>query len=120
MDWNTVNKWKLKVQHEEVLVSMEGISESELLQAKLEELNKWKQNNVYAQVPYTDQTCISVRWVSTEKFVNGNRVVKSHLVGFEENQENVSTDSPTCSKESFRAVLTVLASKKWLGTDHKL
>ena len=55
MDWNTVDKWKLKVQHEEVLVSMEGISESELLQAKLEELNKRKQNNVCAQVPYTDQ-----------------------------------------------------------------
>ena len=100
---------------EEVLLSTNGIEESDILQAKLEELEKWEQNNVYEEVEFKDQSCITVRWVNTIKFVNGKRKVKCRLVarGFEENQKDLLTDSPTCSKESLRMILTVLASKKW-------
>ena len=86
LDWNTIDKWKPKTQVEEIFLSTEEINDSDLLQAKLDELNKWKENKVYRSVPYTNQDCISVRWVNTVKPVNGKRVVKSRLVarGFEE------------------------------------
>ena len=115
LDWNTIDKWKPKTQVEEIFLSTEEINDSDLLQAKLDELNKWKENKVYRSVPYTDQDCISVRWVNTVKFVNGKRVVKSRLVarGFEEKQGSLLTDSATCAKESLKILLTILASKKW-------
>ena len=47
VDWNNVHKWKPHTEHEEVIMSIEGIDEKDLMQAKVEELNKWTQNNVY-------------------------------------------------------------------------
>ena len=115
LDWNTIDKWKPKTQVEEIFLSTKEINDSDLLQAKLDELNKCKENKVYRSVPYTNQDCISVRWVNTVKFVNGKRVVKSRLVarGFEEKQGSLLTDSATCAKESLKILLTILASKKW-------
>ena len=115
LDWNTIDKWKPKTYVEEIFLSTKEINDSDLLQAKLDELNKWTENKVCRSVPYTNQGCISVRWVNTVKFVNGKRVVKSRLVarGFEEKQDSLLTDSPTCATESLKILLTILASKKW-------
>ena len=57
----------------------------------------------------------SVKWVDTSKFVDGERQIKSHLAahGFQEKQDDILTDSPTCAKESLRLVLNVISSKKW-------
>ena len=92
-----------------------GIYGIDLAQAKFEELQKWKENNVYETVPYRGQKLISVKWVNTSKFVNGERRIKSRLVarGFQEKQDDILTDSPTCAKESLRLVLSVISSKKW-------
>ena len=35
--------------------------------AKIRELQSWKENNVYEEVPYTKQKCISVRWICSLK-----------------------------------------------------
>ena len=115
VDWNNIHKWKPHTEHEEILMSIEGIDEKDLMQAKVEELNKWKQNNVYETVKFSGQSCVSVRWVTTTKFVNGKRKVKSRLVarGFEEKDDDFLSDSPTCAKESLRIALSIIASKKW-------
>ena len=50
------------------------------------------------------------------KSKHGNRRVKARLVarGFEENSQEILKDSPTCSKESLRLILTFLATNNWL------
>ena len=94
---------------------MEEICDSELAHSKLEELQKWRVNNVYETVEYSGQECVSVRWVNKVKILDGQRNVKSRLVarGFEECHENIKKESPTCAKESLRLSLAVIASKKW-------
>ena len=54
-------------------------------------------------------------WTITEKINNGKKVIKTQLVarGFEEDSSNILKDSPTCTKESMRLILTLLASKNW-------
>ena len=116
IDWNNVQKWKLHVLHDEVLASNIGIDDIDLAQAKSEELQKWKENNVYETVPYRGQKLISVKWVNTSKFVNSERRIKSRSLahGFPEKQDDILTDSPTCAKESLlRLILSVISSKKW-------
>ena len=46
---------------------------------------------------------------------NGQKKIKSRLVarGFEENQEVLWTDSPTCAEETLRILLIVSARNKW-------
>ena len=92
----------------------------EVEQAKSEELDAWKSHNVYKAVSNEGQACINVRWVITPKMINGVPTVKARLVakGYQEEQ-NFRKDSPTCSRESIRLVLAVIASKKWklLGFD---
>ena len=58
---------------------------------------------------------ISCRWGLTEKINNGKKVIKARLLarGFEEDGSNILKDLPTCTKESARLILTLLASDKW-------
>ena len=83
--------------------------------AKLAELQSWKDNDVYEEVHFNNQFCISTRWVITEKIVDSKVKLKARLVarGFEESDMDMPKDSPTCSKQSFRLMLTVIASKGW-------
>ena len=69
--------------------------------AKLDEIKKWRDNEVYEEVVDVGQRVISVRWVVTEKFKRGVLVTKARLVarGFEEATTHLRKDSPTCSKE---------------------
>ena len=57
---------------------------------------------------------ISCRWGLTEKINNGKKVIKARLLarGFEEDGSNILKDLPTCTKESARLILTLLASDK--------
>ena len=89
-------------------------SENEIQQAKMNELQDWTTHNVYEEIPDTGQQRISVRWVVTPKVVDGIPTVKARLVakGYQELQ-NFRKDSPTCSRESIRLALSVIASKKW-------
>ena len=58
---------------------------------------------------------MSTKWVFSEKFKEGKRVVKARLVarGFEENTDNLRKDSPTCSKYALRSVIMTAASYNW-------
>ena len=102
-------------QCEEILLTNNLTNES-VQMAKQKELESWKSNNVYKEVDDEWQPRISCRWVITSKVVNGISIAKACLVarGFEDSEvKGRQTDSPTCSKESIRIVLAIIASKEW-------
>ena len=122
IDWeNGVQEWSvddkdddLENLNEVVYFSIKEIESTQVTDAKFAEVENWKRNHVYEEVPFTGQKCVSVRWVFTEKFIDGKKIVKARLVarGFEET-ESFQVDSPTCSKESLRIALTIMVSKGW-------
>ena len=83
--------------------------------AKEKEIQNWNDNHVYEEVEDKGQKVTSSRWVITEKIKNGNTVTTARLVarGFEENSEEIRKDSPTCSKEGVRILLSIAASENW-------
>ena len=84
--------------------------------AKLAELQSWKQNEVYQEVPFSNQKYITVKWVRTMKETNEESTPKARLVasGFEEdNQDEIVKESPTCSKDSLRIISAMTAQKCW-------
>ena len=83
--------------------------------AKEEEIKKWQEMNVYTEVEDVGQPRISCRWVCTEKVKGDQLKLKARLVarGFEEDTSQLRSDSPTCSKESLRLLLAILASNHW-------
>ena len=86
--------------------------------ARSRELNSWIRNDVYEVVPLksVDKKVISTRWVDTIKKTNtGKLVTKSRLVarGFEETSKNIQKESPTCSKDSLRVMMSVICQKQW-------
>ena len=83
--------------------------------AKEKEMQNWLENDVFEEVENKGQKAISVRWVITEKMVEGKVITKARLVarGFEENTENLRKDSPTCSRESIRLLLAVASLNEW-------
>ncbi|KAK4327171.1 hypothetical protein Pmani_002341 [Petrolisthes manimaculis] len=88
----------------------------EVLRAKEKEITNWKDNKGYEEVEDVGQGALSVRWVVTEKVVDGQTVVKARLVarGFEEETGNLRKDSPTCSKEAVHLALSVAATCGWV------
>ena len=107
VDWDKdIYSWKYVENNEEILVGEHMIDGCEVLDAKLEELGKWKENKICEPVPSTGQKCISTRWVLTDKITGGERKVKARLVarGFEEKNEEFMKDPPTCAKESLRLI----------------
>ena len=89
-------------------------SKEEVLEAKKEEIENWQSNEVYEEVANEGQRLMSTRWVVTEKVREGKVITKARLVarGFEENTTDLRKDSPTCSRESVRILLSVAASKQ--------
>ena len=75
VNWNKdIHRRKCVENNEEVLVGEHMmIVDREVLDAKFEELAKWKANKVYEPVPFTGQKCISTRWVLTDKIISGER-----------------------------------------------
>ena len=109
LNWeNDRKEWKAI--EENVLVASSGDYE----EAKEKELQNWKNMNVYEEVDNEEQDFISVRWVYSEKDVDGKKVSKARLVarGYEEILETPK-DSPTANKESSRIAIAVISSKEW-------
>ena len=74
-------------------------------EAKLKELESFKDNNVYETVENQNQECISLRWVSSIKQTDKGSKPKAHLVarGFEEDSLNTfEKESPTASKDTLK------------------
>ena len=80
----------------------------------MRELNSWREQNAYEEVPNEGQQTISVRWVIKTKIIDRQYSAKARLCarGFEELQ-CFQTDSPTCSREGTRITLATIASHKW-------
>ena len=84
--------------------------------AKLKELENWEYNHVFEEVDDNHQHVISTRWVVTTKEKEGCMMTKARLVvrGFEDHEMNKeNTDSPTCSKETIRIAISLMAAKEW-------
>ena len=115
INWDAVRKWRPISNSEYVLISTNDMNSEDLLNAKLKELKKWRDNDVYEQITFQRQSCITLRWVNKYKMINGQKKIRSRLVArsFEENQEVPWTDSPTRAKETLRILLIVTASNKW-------
>ena len=85
------------------------------MNAKITELQQWKDMGVYEEVNDEGQDCISLRWVLKDKVDDeGNTFCKARLCvrGFEEEQD-FRTDSPTCSREGVRLFLSTTVSNNW-------
>ena len=83
--------------------------------AKRQEINNWIDNGVFESVENEGQRYISVRWVITEKVKDGITYIKARLVarGFEENTSDLKKDSPTCSREAIRILITIASAMEW-------
>ena len=120
---NGVLEWETKEDDQtatnegpEVSLLMDS-SNDQLDKAKKRELQSWVEHQVYTQVPDRGQPKILTRWVYTNKESNGKQTFKARLVakGFQDKDAcNVRNDSPTCSKESLRAVLGVTSANGWV------
>lgn len=98
----------------EVLIS--ATDKDAIIAAKQKEIENWKNNDVFEEVPYNNQHTISTRWVITTKEKDSIIITKARLVarGFEDNRENYQNiDSPTCSRESLSLTLSILSMKGW-------
>lgn len=83
--------------------------------AKQEEIQNWRNNDVFEEVENAGQKYISTRWVCSLKETPKGIVPKARLVarGFEElNMQDLQKDSPTCSSESLRLLLSVICQNK--------
>ena len=125
VDWkNDVKNWEPFVENVLVmsLFCRKNAEENVLItsnnqgyeEEKERELENWNKLNVYNEVNNEGQDYISVRWVLSEKDVDGKKVKKARLVarGYEE-LVDTQTDSPTVNKESQRVALTVISSRGW-------
>ena len=50
-------------------------SEQEILAAKIDEIEKWKENHVFEPIYYNGQKRILTRWVLPEKFVYRKKII---------------------------------------------
>ena len=116
-DVTTVNNASYEEPTEQAL----HVDNEDFSDAKDAELISWKRNNAYvivqkSEIPHQHQKFLSGRWVLTmKKSGEGNMIPKARYVvrGFEEDTSNIVSDSPTCSKDSLRALITVACQKKW-------
>ena len=70
IDWNSVEKWKPFTQEEVLLASHKNHLDFEITNAKLDELKKWENHNVYDIVDNVNQKFVTLRWVISEKYVS--------------------------------------------------
>ena len=118
-----VLEWKhASTETHDVETSDESIEENVLLtnfdnvlEAKQQELQNWILNKVYSVVPDNGQDTLGTRWVLTEKPGAEGNVLKARLVakGYQDKEDCVRRDSPTCSKESLKIILAIIASNGW-------
>ena len=101
---------------EEIFVCTDSARKTHVQEAKVVELEKWKEFGVYSEVSDKGQVALSCRWVITEKPDKG-QPVKARLVarGYEEDltDSDVRVDSPTAGKPLIKMFFAVLATKRW-------
>ena len=123
LDFNRcVSNWQPITQNELtefVLFINDEMSETEkdaIDNAKVKELENWKNNQVYAKAEDKNQTKISTRWLITTKVIGEDKINKAKLVARDFEDEEImrlTTDSPTFFKESLHLVLTIMSINSW-------
>ena len=100
------------IEEEEVLL---GCESDKILEAKKNEFESWKRNNVYEEVRDEGQKTMSVRWVITNKEKEGKLTCKARLVarGFEESDFGMEKEALTCASEAFRLCLSLMLMRGW-------
>ena len=81
--------------------------------AKVEEIEKWTAENVFDEVPDKGQNYLTTTWVITTKRNKDEISTKARLVvrGYEEQNSDIRSDSPTCMRENVRILLALAAAK---------
>ena len=76
-------------------------------------ISRSSKHRIYQEVANTVYPTISIFWVSKTKITGGKKSVKRRLCprGFEE-ANKFETDSPTCSRESFRIGISLITSNE--------
>ena len=113
VDMRNFSKWRKMEEKETVYLC--DFHDEDIIRAKLKELHSWREKNEYEAVPRTNQKLVSTRWIVTEKEKEGKRICKARLVarGFEEKEEDMKTDSPTCASETLKAFLSLILKHGW-------
>merc|ERR1712055_85918 len=111
-DMNEVNDIEIIGDDTEMVVLFNN---KQVAVAKRQEINNWIDNGVFESVENEGQRYISVRWVITEKVKDGITYIKARLVarGFEGNTSDLKKDSPTCSREAIRILITIASAMEW-------
>ena len=110
-----MDKWKQYSQEKALINSfVNNFSDFNITTAKLDEFHKWEIHNVYDAVDNCNEKFIDLRWVFSEKYINSELNLKARLVveGLQEDNSDILSDSPTCSKESMWLVLNIIVSSK--------
>ena len=68
---------------EDVLTSGSSNPNGDIYWTKIDELKKWKENNVYEPINLIGQRKFSTRWVVTEKYVKREKRTKAILAARE-------------------------------------
>ena len=104
--------WEQKKENQVYIVTIPRSrhGDEDCVAAKEVELEKLRSFDVFEEVPFAGQQCISTRWVLWMK----GQEVRARLVarGFEEDLR-AGTDSPTVSKSTVRLVLAIAVGKGW-------
>ena len=98
----------------ETVYNIENVHD--VIVAQHEELESWKENNVYTEVEDNGQDVVTTRWVITGKTIEGAVRVKARLVarGFEEDTSDIKKDAPTVRKENLRLLCSLAVAKGWM------
>ena len=86
------------------------------MKQKLAELLSWKENHVYDEVEYRNQSTMSVRWILTFKDTESRIIPKARLVarGFEEENENIIKGHLHVPETHALCILTAItAQRSW-------
>lgn len=116
VNWENVDSWcEVPYPEQALILTKDQAVSQDIVDAKKIELENLEKNNVFKVVPFTGQKTVSSRWIITEKFKEGKRIVKARLVarGFEEDSSEMVKDSPTCSRECLRLVFVVSSLMCW-------
>ena len=83
--------------------------------AKMKELDKFDENDVYEEVEDSGQPRIGTNWVIQEKLIDGALQTKARLTarGDQEDALDIRTDSPTVRKGNIKILLAVAAKYGW-------
>ena len=111
MNFSEITNWTMAT--DEILYCAEN--DPATLEAKLNELERWKEYSVYDEVEDQGNETISTRWVISEKNETGKTCIKARLVarGFEEDGTQIRKDSPTAMKANIRLVSNLAVTNGW-------